>query len=230
VTIGNSRDPTELGPLPPSVHVERWVPQAAGCRTRPRWWATVAPARRLTALNWGVPLVLVPLFADQGTSARRVADAGGGRRAAGRARGAVRPDQGAAWAPGQSVLPSGSRPRAGRDRRAGAHRRCRRRAGGACRSAERAALGEAPTRSPPAAPMIAPREAACGPTARHHATTAGRPRGLRCRRARLGRSKRRQHRVSRGTCLGGRRGQARTRRGVACGAAQPRADTRSSSW
>jgi UDP:flavonoid glycosyltransferase YjiC (YdhE family) len=34
----------------------------------------------LTALTWGVLLVLVPLFADQGTSARRVAEAGGGRR------------------------------------------------------------------------------------------------------------------------------------------------------
>jgi hypothetical protein len=28
VTIGDLRDPSELGPLPPSVRVERWVPQA----------------------------------------------------------------------------------------------------------------------------------------------------------------------------------------------------------
>src|SRR5688500_4004895 len=29
LTIGDRRDPSELGPLPPSVRVERWVPQAA---------------------------------------------------------------------------------------------------------------------------------------------------------------------------------------------------------
>lgn len=78
VTIGNARDPAELGPVPASVHVEQWVPQAA---VMPHVAAMVGhggSGSTLTALSWGVPLALVPLFADQGTNARRVAEAGAG--------------------------------------------------------------------------------------------------------------------------------------------------------
>jgi UDP:flavonoid glycosyltransferase YjiC (YdhE family) len=78
VTIGDAREPAELGPLPPAVHVERWYPQAA---VMPHAAAVVGhggSGSTLTALAAGVPMALLPLFADQSTNARRVADAGAG--------------------------------------------------------------------------------------------------------------------------------------------------------
>lgn len=76
VTIGNSRDPAELGSLPPSVHVEQWVPQGSLMHHAAAMVGHGGSGSTLTALNWGVPLALVPLFADQGTNAGRVAEAG----------------------------------------------------------------------------------------------------------------------------------------------------------
>jgi hypothetical protein len=78
VTIGNARDPGELGPLPPSVHVEQWVPQAAVMPDTAAMVGHGGSGSTLTALTWGVPLALVPLFADQGANARRVEEAGAG--------------------------------------------------------------------------------------------------------------------------------------------------------
>jgi UDP:flavonoid glycosyltransferase YjiC (YdhE family) len=78
VTIGNGRDPAELGPLPASVRVERWVPQAA---VMPRAAAMVGhggSGSTLAALAAGVPQVLVPLFVDGPSNARRVAELGAG--------------------------------------------------------------------------------------------------------------------------------------------------------
>ena len=76
VTIGDQRDPGELGLLPPSVRVERWVAQA---ELMPHTAAMVGHAgagSTLGALAAGVPMALVPLFADQPYNARRVADLG----------------------------------------------------------------------------------------------------------------------------------------------------------
>ena len=76
VTIGDQRDPGELGLLPPSVRVERWVAQA---KLMPHTAAMVGHAgagSTLGALAAGVPMALVPLFADQPFNARRVADLG----------------------------------------------------------------------------------------------------------------------------------------------------------
>ena len=78
VTIGDQRDPGELGLLPPSVRVERWVAQA---ELMPHTAAMVGHAgagSTLGALAAGVPMALVPLFADQPFNARRVADLGAG--------------------------------------------------------------------------------------------------------------------------------------------------------
>jgi hypothetical protein len=45
VTIGDERDPADLGPLPSSVRVERWVlPRTPSCARPPRWSDTAAPA------------------------------------------------------------------------------------------------------------------------------------------------------------------------------------------
>ena len=76
LTIGERRDPAELGPLPRRVRVERWVAQA---EVMPRAAAVVGhggSGSTLTALAAGVPLALVPLFVDGPENARRVAEAG----------------------------------------------------------------------------------------------------------------------------------------------------------
>jgi UDP:flavonoid glycosyltransferase YjiC (YdhE family) len=79
LTIGDHRDREELGPLPPNVHVEDWVPQDA---VAPHAAAIVGHGGHgttLGALALGVPLVVVPLFSgDQWVNAAAVARAGAG--------------------------------------------------------------------------------------------------------------------------------------------------------
>lgn len=78
LTVGHRFDPAVLDPLPAGVHAERWVDQAQ-----------VLPAADLVvchggsgtvygALASGVPVVVVPVFADQFENGRRVATAGAG--------------------------------------------------------------------------------------------------------------------------------------------------------
>ena len=78
LTVGRRFDPAILGPLPAGVHAERWVDQAQ-----------VLPAADLVvchggsgtvygALAYGVPVVVLPVFADQFENGRRVAAAGAG--------------------------------------------------------------------------------------------------------------------------------------------------------
>jgi UDP:flavonoid glycosyltransferase YjiC (YdhE family) len=78
LTVGNDHDPADLGPLPPSVHVERWVPQA---EVMPHAAAMVGhggSGSTLMAMAAGVPLAVVPFFADQGPNAERIAELGAG--------------------------------------------------------------------------------------------------------------------------------------------------------
>lgn len=66
------------GPVPDNVRVERWVPQA---QVLPHAAAVVChggSGTTLGALAAGVPLVIMPLFADQPENARRVAAVGAG--------------------------------------------------------------------------------------------------------------------------------------------------------
>ena len=79
LTIGEDRDHAVLGPLPPNVTVERWVPQdevlphAAVVVTHGGHGSTHG------ALAHGVPAVVLPLFAlDQWFNAAAVARAGAG--------------------------------------------------------------------------------------------------------------------------------------------------------
>lgn len=71
VTVGRDIDPAEFGPQPANVHIERYVPQA-----------TLLPHCRLVvshggsgsvlgALTHGLPMVLLPLGADQPLNAAR---------------------------------------------------------------------------------------------------------------------------------------------------------------
>jgi EryCIII-like glycosyltransferase len=78
VATGPSVDPAELGELPDSVRVERWVPQA-------RLWPYVDIAVHhggsgtvLGALAHGVRQLIIPQAADQPTNARAVAEVGAG--------------------------------------------------------------------------------------------------------------------------------------------------------
>jgi UDP:flavonoid glycosyltransferase YjiC (YdhE family) len=79
LTIGDRRDPAELGPLPANVHIEEWVAQDA---VAPHAAAIVGHGGHgttLGALAHGVPLVVVPLFStDQWANAAAVERAGAG--------------------------------------------------------------------------------------------------------------------------------------------------------
>jgi MGT family glycosyltransferase len=78
VTIGRDRDPAELGPVSANVHVERWVPQHD---VMPHAAAMVCHGGSGTVtmgLAAGVPMAVLPLFADQPWNAERVAALGAG--------------------------------------------------------------------------------------------------------------------------------------------------------
>jgi UDP:flavonoid glycosyltransferase YjiC (YdhE family) len=78
VTTGRDADPAVLGPLPANVHAERWVPQAD---VMPHVAAMVCHGGFGTvraALAAGVPLAVLPLFADQPDNAARVHALGAG--------------------------------------------------------------------------------------------------------------------------------------------------------
>jgi UDP:flavonoid glycosyltransferase YjiC (YdhE family) len=77
-TIGERRHPAELGALAPSVRVERWIAQADVMPHAAAMVGHGGAGSTLTALAAGVPMALVPLFADQPLNARRVADLGVG--------------------------------------------------------------------------------------------------------------------------------------------------------
>jgi UDP:flavonoid glycosyltransferase YjiC (YdhE family) len=78
VTVGRSMDPEELGPRPANVHVERFVPQAG---VLPYCEAVISHAGSgsvLGALEHGLPLVCIPISADQPLNAARCAALGVG--------------------------------------------------------------------------------------------------------------------------------------------------------
>jgi UDP:flavonoid glycosyltransferase YjiC (YdhE family) len=78
VTVGDKRDPRALGSLPPSVHVERWVPQADVMPHAAAMVGHGGSGTTLQALAAGVPQVVIPLFADQPANARRIDELGAG--------------------------------------------------------------------------------------------------------------------------------------------------------
>jgi UDP:flavonoid glycosyltransferase YjiC (YdhE family) len=78
LTVGNRFDPTRLGPVPDNTHVESWVDQADVMASADLVACHGGSGTVLGALAAGVPLVMVPLFADQFANARRVADTGAG--------------------------------------------------------------------------------------------------------------------------------------------------------
>jgi MGT family glycosyltransferase len=78
LTIGREADPGAFTDVPPNVRIERWVPQA---EVLPHASAVVChggAGSTLGALAAGLPIVAVPLFADQPDNARRVEAVGAG--------------------------------------------------------------------------------------------------------------------------------------------------------
>lgn len=76
VTVSELHDPAALGELPPTAHVEQWLPLAS---ILPRCDAVLCHAgtgTTLAALTAGLPLVLVPQGADQFTNAKSCQAAG----------------------------------------------------------------------------------------------------------------------------------------------------------
>jgi UDP:flavonoid glycosyltransferase YjiC (YdhE family) len=78
VTVGNDADPAALGAVPAHVRVERWVPQSAVMPHAAAMVGHGGSGSTLAALAAGIPLALVPLFADQPYNARRVEELGAG--------------------------------------------------------------------------------------------------------------------------------------------------------
>jgi UDP:flavonoid glycosyltransferase YjiC (YdhE family) len=88
LTVGRDFDVEQLGPLPDNTRVEAWVPQAEVLAEAALVVAHGGSGTTFGTLAAGVPLVIVPLFADQLANAERVAAAGAGV--------VVEPDRGAA--------------------------------------------------------------------------------------------------------------------------------------
>jgi UDP:flavonoid glycosyltransferase YjiC (YdhE family) len=78
VTVGNELDLEAVGAAPANVHVTRWVPQADALAKASLVVSHGGSGTTLGALAAGLPLVVVPLFADQPQNARRVAEVGAG--------------------------------------------------------------------------------------------------------------------------------------------------------
>jgi UDP:flavonoid glycosyltransferase YjiC (YdhE family) len=79
LTVGREIDPAELGPQPANVRVERWIPQAA---VLPRCDLVVSHGGSgsvIGALAYGLPMVLLPMGADQPYNAARCTELGVGR-------------------------------------------------------------------------------------------------------------------------------------------------------
>jgi MGT family glycosyltransferase len=78
LTMGRTRDPAELGDVPANVHVETWVDQQVALGHAGLVVCHGGAGTTFGALAAGVPLVVVPLMADQPTNGRLVYQSGAG--------------------------------------------------------------------------------------------------------------------------------------------------------
>jgi UDP:flavonoid glycosyltransferase YjiC (YdhE family) len=79
LTVGRRFDASTLGSVPANVHVEPWIDQARVLDHADLVVCHGGSGTTLAALAAGVPLVIVPLFADQFENARRIAATRAGR-------------------------------------------------------------------------------------------------------------------------------------------------------
>jgi UDP:flavonoid glycosyltransferase YjiC (YdhE family) len=78
LTTGRRMDHGELGHVPDNVHVEAWVDQDTVLRHADLVLCHGGSGTAYGALSFGVPVVVVPVFADQFENGRRIAGAGAG--------------------------------------------------------------------------------------------------------------------------------------------------------
>jgi UDP:flavonoid glycosyltransferase YjiC (YdhE family) len=78
LTTGRARDVADLGPIPPSVRVEDWVDQDAVLAQASLVVGHGGAGTTFGALRHGVPLVVLPVMADQPTNGLLVQRAGAG--------------------------------------------------------------------------------------------------------------------------------------------------------
>ena len=78
LTVGRDLDLDALAAAPENVRVERWVPQQDVLEHAALAVVHGGSGSTLGAIAAGVPLVVIPLFADQPQNARRVAQVGAG--------------------------------------------------------------------------------------------------------------------------------------------------------
>ena len=78
LTVGRRFDRSRLGPVPPNVRVENYVDHARVLNQASLVVAHGGSGTVFGSLAAGVPLVVVPLFADQFENGRRIAEAGAG--------------------------------------------------------------------------------------------------------------------------------------------------------
>ena len=71
VTTGRDRDPASFGSQPPNVHLERYVPQSLLFPYCDLVLTHGGSGTVLTALGHGLPMIIVPVSADQPDNARR---------------------------------------------------------------------------------------------------------------------------------------------------------------
>jgi UDP:flavonoid glycosyltransferase YjiC (YdhE family) len=78
-TVGHEIDPTEFGQQPPHIHIERYIPQAL---ILPRCRVSISHGGSgsvIGALAHGLPMVLIPMGADQPQNAARCEALGAAR-------------------------------------------------------------------------------------------------------------------------------------------------------
>lgn len=78
LTVGRRFDRSALGPVPPHVHVESWIDQRDVLDHADLVVCHGGSGTVYGSLAAGVPLVVVPLFADQFENGRRIAERGAG--------------------------------------------------------------------------------------------------------------------------------------------------------
>ena len=78
VTVGKAGDPAALGPQPPSVHVERYLPQTLLFARCDAVVSHAGSGTMLSALSAGLPVLSIPQGADQFRNAERCRTAGAG--------------------------------------------------------------------------------------------------------------------------------------------------------